>query len=126
MGLRRARDAKAGLKRNTATAAVVRREGEWTDYILRSQKTVSVTVDGITLSGTSGAVRINADSTYSLALFDGSLLKYREMTIEAEGEKPVAVSLDDFRPNTIEGRVVSLADAHVAWRRGRRQHFHRW
>lgn len=93
--------------------AIVRRENEWTDYILRSQKPVCIHTDAITFKGTSGAVRVNADGTYSLALLDGDLLEYKDLKIEVEGEKPVAVSFNDFRAHTMEGRLVSLADSYV-------------
>lgn len=105
---------KAGISASYQNGcAVIRRGIEWTDYILRSQKPVCIHTHGITFMGTSGAVRVNADGTYSLALFDGDLLEYEELKIEVDGEKPVAVSFDDFRTHTMEGKVVSLADSCV-------------
>lgn len=93
--------------------AVVRNGDEWVDYILRSKTPVHVNRNGIAFKGTSGAVRVKKDGTYSLALFDGCLLAYQDIKIETEGEKPVAVSFDDFHGHTIEGRVVSLHDSKV-------------
>jgi len=97
----------------TDGCAVVRSGDGWTDYIMRSKTTVQVDCDGIVFKGTSGAVRDKEDGTYSLALFDGCLLAYKDIKIETKGEKQVAVSLYDFRAHTIEGRVVSLYDSRI-------------
>lgn len=105
---------KSGIKAEYAAGcAVVRSENGWTDYIMRSKTTVQVNCDGIDFKGTSGAVRVSADGNYSLVLFDGNLLRYKDTTIETKGEKPVAVSLYDFRAHTMEGRVVSLVDSSI-------------
>jgi len=101
----------------TDGCAVVRCEGKWTDYIMRSKTTVQVDCDGIVFKGTSGAARVYADGTYSLALFDGCLLAYKDIKIETKGEKQVAVSLDEFHGYTIEGRIVSLFDSSVCVKR---------
>ena len=96
---------------------VVSCAGAWVDYIVRNPKPVSVNCDGITFKGTSGAVRVCADGTYSLALFDGSLLTYKDISIEAQGDKPVAVSLYEALSYTFEGRIVSLFDSSIRIKR---------
>jgi hypothetical protein len=107
---------KSGIKAAYADGCVIVKSGDgWTDYIIRSPKPVQVNCGGLDFKGTSGAVRVLADGAYSLALFDGSILAYNDIIIEteSESEKPVAVSLCDFRAHTIEGRVVSLFDARI-------------
>lgn len=91
----------------------VRHEGLWTDYIFRARKPVAITRDGIDFAGKAAAVRVDDGGSYSLALFDGGLLRYGGITIETPGEKPAAVSLYDRREHTFEGRVTALRDALI-------------